>query len=132
MSSRILDAGVHGNWTGGARKVDAEESTDFEKRRCRTRLYWAADVGSVAGSGGDASLSLAGLDVSASAVTGGVEEAIAVIGSAGSSVGSVGAASAGVVVEFSRGDCSGFVRLGDGVWSLGPLGLDGEEGTDIG
>lgn len=40
------------------------ESTQILKgRRCRARLYWTADVGSAMSSGGDASLSLAGLGV---------------------------------------------------------------------
>jgi hypothetical protein len=63
------------------------------------RLYWAADDGSVAGSVVEASLSLAGLDVSASAATGGVEEAVALIASAGSSAG--GSASVGGSLSFA-------------------------------
>jgi len=40
-----------------SRRLDADERTDFGGRRGRAGLYWAADFGSVAGSGGDGSLS---------------------------------------------------------------------------
>lgn len=43
-------------------ELDADDRSDFGRRRSRTRLYWAADDGSVAGSV-VASLSFAGFGV---------------------------------------------------------------------
>ncbi len=41
-SARVLDAGVDGNWTGGARKMDGEEGTDFGRVAAAVWLKRAA------------------------------------------------------------------------------------------